>query len=295
MKNSGIEWCDHTFNPWLGWGAGQPRVRTKTWGDPRRWASDAAAFQRVHGRRQRVFCASLADVFDNEVMPAWRDDLFALIEATPELDWLLLTKRIGNVFSMIKRVLDYRIRAGVPAPPPWPWPNVWIGATVVDQAEVDRDVPKLLAMPAAVRFLSIEPILGPVDLDLRAVADRSFGEGKMVAATRGHLLQWVIAGGESGPGARPPHPAWIRSLRDQCSAAGVPFLFKQWGEWAPLEDIDDGTLNLIRADGTSAAIEGCVTISREHNHDFARVGKALAGRLLDGLTHDGFPLAARSA
>lgn len=142
-ENSAIEWTDHTFNPWIGctkvspgcdhcyaearmdtrlhrvnWGAGQPRRLTKTWGDPVRWNKAHEAFFAKHGRRQRVFCASLADVFDNEVPENWRIDLFALIEQTPQLDWLLLTKRIGNAAKYL----------------PWsacsaPWPNVWIGAT----------------------------------------------------------------------------------------------------------------------------------------------------------------------
>ena len=159
-----------------------------------------------------MFCASLADVFDNAVDPTWREDLFSLIEATPNLDWLLLTKRIGNVWNMLPVPFDFdRL-----------YPNVWIGATIVNQAEADRDIPKLLEVPARVRFLSMEPLLGPVDL---GAACRRAG------LHLGEALDWVIVGGESGPGARPMHPAWATSLRDQCQNAGVPFL-SQWGEWA---------------------------------------------------------------
>ncbi|WP_143292922.1 DUF5131 family protein, partial [Burkholderia pseudomallei] len=174
-ENSKIEWCDHTFNPWEGcqkvgpgcdhcyaearnarfsggtavnWGPGAPQRRTSpaNWRKPMKWNRDGA-FYAIHGHRQRVFCASLADVFDNTVDPAWRADLFRLIADTPNLDWLLLTKRIGNVAAMLREI-------GIDRLPD----NVWIGATIVNQEEADRDIPKLLAVPARVRFLSMEPL-----------------------------------------------------------------------------------------------------------------------------------------
>nr|WP_275921833.1 DUF5131 family protein [Burkholderia sola] len=180
-ENTKIEWCDHTFNPWEGcqkvgpgcdhcyaetrnarfgggtavnWGPGAPRRRTSAanWRKPLQWNRDGT-FYAIHGRRQRVFCASLADVFDNEVDLLWRRDLFRLIADTENLDWLLLTKRIGNVTTMLRHI-------GVERLPD----NVRLGATIVNQAEADRDIPKLLAVPARVRFLSMEPLLGPVDL-----------------------------------------------------------------------------------------------------------------------------------
>jgi protein gp37 len=185
-ENSKIEWTDHTFNPWEGcqkvgpgcdhcyaetrnarfgggqavnWGPGAPRRRTSpaTWAMPRRWNAQADAFMAQHGRRQRVFCASLADVFDNAVDPQWRADLFTLIHQTPNLDWLLLTKRISNVPAMAM--------AMVAIIPGWLPDNVWLGATTTSQVEANRDIPKLLAVPARVRFLSIEPLLGPVNLE----------------------------------------------------------------------------------------------------------------------------------
>jgi len=287
-ENSAIEWTDATFNPWIGctkvgpgcdhcyaearmdkrlhrvvWGAGQARTLTKTWSQPLRWNRLHEEFFAAHGRRQRVFCASLADVFDNEVPPVWRADLFRLIDSTPHLDWLLLTKRIGNVSKMLTEIL----RPGtMPA-------NVWLGATVVNQEEADRDIPKLLAAPARARFLSMEPLLGPVKLALHG--HRVGIEG---SALRG-VIDWIIVGGESGHDARPMHPDWARSLRDQCTAAGVPFLFKQWGQWRPTDAdyvVDDrqNTLPMHRwADGRRAV----------------NVGKKAAGRLLDGRSHDGFP------
>jgi protein gp37 len=312
-ENTGIEWADHTFNPWIGctkvgpgcdhcyaearmdtrlhrvqWGAGQPRQRTKTWGDPLRWNKQHEAFFAEHGRRQRVFCASLADVFDNEAPPAWRAELFALIACTPHLDWLLLTKRIGNVRAMIEA--PGMQKDGLP-------PNVWLGATVVNQIEADRDVPKLLAVPVRVRFLSIEPMLGPIDLTGEWLTAK-LGAYPFKMLPPEHrtklvdLLDWVIVGGESGPGARPMHPDWARSLRDQCEAAGVPFLFKQWGEFFPDPDDDRG----VRPIGLTRAGKLLTdnTAFNAHAGDaelMFRVGKKAAGRQLDGRTHDEFPKA----
>lgn len=312
-ENTKIEWCDHTFNPWEGcqkvgpgcdncyaearnarfaggqtinWGPGAPRRRTSgsNWRLPLKWNQQAKAA----GIRYRVFCASLADVFDNEVDPAWRAELFALIAATPHLDWLLLTKRIGNVAKMIEA--PGMQKCGLP-------PNVWLGATIVNQPEADRDITKLLALPARVRFLSMEPLLGPVDL--RRWLDRcdhgsrpgpGGAGGVMCAECEGrghgcHRLHWIIVGGESGPGARPMHPDWARSLRDQCQAAGVPFLFKQWGEFSPTERT---MTEVSRSDKKLA----CVAYSDSELLPTAvldRVGKKAAGRLLDGAEHNGFP------
>ncbi|KUZ98130.1 hypothetical protein WI40_14095 [Burkholderia ubonensis] len=319
-ENSKIEWTDHTFNPWEGcqkvgpgcdhcyaetrnarfsggtavnWGPGAPRRRTSpaNWRKPLAWNRTAGMFYAQHGRRQRVFCSSLADVFDNGVDPAWRRDLFALVANTPNLDWLLLTKRIGNASDMIVNAL--RQQPGLSAPPPWPWPNVWLGATIVNQAEADRDIPKLLEVPARVRFLSMEPLLGPVDLyDWIG----PWGEPHELQAPA--MLDWVIVGGESGPGARPMHPDWARSLRDQCAAAGVAFNFKQHGEWAP----GSGDFGAGRFETAAIARDGRIVPGGHRVEDYPtgaasgdgwsmvhRAGKRAAGRLLDGHTHDEFP------
>ena len=299
--NSKIEWTDHTFSPWAGctkvspacdhcyaegwakrsghvkWGSGQPRRRTSdaNWRMPLKWNREA---ERT-GVRPRVFCASLADVFDNAVDPQWREDLFDLIAATPNLDWLLLTKRIGNVGNMLPVPFDFDKH----------FPNVWIGATIVNQAEADRDIPKLLDVPARVRFLSMEPLLGPVDLThievfggdaeiypLKGTTDCVDDEGAPTDDVP--ALDWVIVGGESGPGARPMSPDWARSLRDQCAAAGVPFLFKQWGEWIPMLDQAEG----VPVREMTTTPDGWV---------MGHAGKKAAGRLLDGRTWDGFPTA----
>jgi protein gp37 len=312
-ENSKIEWTDHTFNPWTGctkvspgcdhcyaegwakrsgavrWGVGEPRRRTTeaNWRLPLKWNAQADAER----RRMRVFCASLADVFDNAVDPQWRADLFSLILSTPNLDWLLLTKRIGNVVPML-RELRHGSDEDLPLLDVMPLENLWLGATVVNQEEADRDIPKLLAVPARVRFLSIEPMLGPIDIRW------TFSDSMVIRCPRCRLstnrlthgpcpndgatlvndvgVDWVIAGGESGPGARPMHPDWARSLRDQCEAAGVPFLFKQWGEWSPWEDrVPLGHDWKIHAFTDGRRVQRC--------------GKNAAGRLLDGVQHDGFP------
>lgn len=220
--NSKIEWTDHTFNPWMGctkvspacdncyaenlmdtrygkvrWGAGEPRQRTSTgnWRLPRRWNREAEA----SGTRPFVFCASLADVFDNEVPEDWRRDLFKLIEETPHLIWLLLTKRIGNVMKMTGGVL--------PA-------NVAIGATMASQLEYDRDRMKLWQVKQEAQplftFGSFEPMLGLVLLDK-------------------HAPDWIIVGGESGQNARPMDLDWARSLKRQSAELGRIFNFKQVG------------------------------------------------------------------
>jgi protein gp37 len=293
-----ISWTDATFNPWIGctqvspgcdgcyakammddrygrakWGAGQPRVRTSeaNWRQPLSWNRKAER----EGRRLRVFCASLADVFDNEVPDAWRLDLFRLIRGTPHLDWQLLTKRIGNAPIMLGNVrllADEYIE-------PFPWPNVWIGATVVNQEEYDRDIGKLLRLPAAVHFLSVEPMLGPIDMRMGGASMPDYADHRPLAS-----LDWVIVGGESGPKARPAHPDWFRSLRDQCAAAGVPFHFKQWGEWVPVDRNPDGTVAPVEeivgllelSEGWRIRTDWLSPNGGVVGHSFARVGKAAA-------------------
>lgn len=319
-----IEWADSTFNFWEGcqkngpgcdrcyaevrnarfagikiegvsvapnWGPGAPRRLTslKNRNLPHRWNREHEAFMAAHGRRQRVFCSSLSDVFDNAVDPAWRADLFAIMEACPNLDWLVLTKRIGNVRKMVPtRWLE-----------PGGWPaHVRIGATIVTPEEAARDIPKLLALPCP-NFLSMEPLLGSVDLE--TIYNTNLGEGQpylhplIGRVSDGHgdgcnvrSIEWVIVGGETGPGARPMHPAWVRSLRDQCEEAGVPFLFKQWGDWMPA-DTDGETASLTFPVGAPTGPENPQWHNWPDGVQSARVGKKAAGRNLDGRTWDGFP------
>jgi protein gp37 len=292
--------CDHCYaerdmdhrRHRVTWGAGKERSRTSAdyWKQPLRWnraefvecadcdwrgelkgtesGCQACLSVCIGPARRRVFCASLADVFDNEVPPSWRAELFSLIRATPNLDWLLLTKRIGNAVQMIDKAggwsgIDFTTGATRN-----PLPNVWLGATVVNQAEAVRDIPKLMETPAAVRWLSVEPMLGPIDFT--EVPDpREHGR-----ACR--FVDWVVVGGESGPDARPMHPEWARRLRDQCLIVGIPFLFKQWGEWiGDAVSLDDSRMHHW-PDGACSF----------------RAGKKAAGRRLDGRLYDDFPRAA---
>ena len=251
-KDTRIEWVDHTFNPWIGctristgrqpsacdncyaaamshrrgWArfeTGAPRHRTApaNWRQPIVWNRKAAAA----GRRAKVFGPSLADPFDAEVSDDWRRDYLAVIEATPWLDWILLTKRPQVAVKFF---------AGRPVPD-----NLWPGITAENQKMLDLRAPAICSIKARIHVLSAEPMLGPTD------ASAWLGGGP-------HRLSWVIAGGESGPRARPSQAAWVRALRDQCTLAGVPFFFKHWGEWRPLGD------------------------------EMARVGRKTAGAAIDG-------------
>lgn len=226
-ENSKIEWTTHTFNPWVGcqkvsagcdncyaealmdkrygkvqWGPHGERKRTSeaNWKLPMRWAKAV----RSGGKRPRVFCASLADVFDNQVPVEWRSDLFDLIASTPELDWLLLTKRPENLVRF------------------WPvgeWKNVWLGTTCEDQPAYDRRWPILRQIPAAVHFISYEPAIGP--LRLHNGPDQP---------------DWLICGGESGPGARMMDPNWAAAIKHDCETAGVYFFMKQMTGKKPIPD-----------------------------------------------------------
>jgi protein gp37 len=309
-----IEWARNsdgspgsTFNPWLGcarvgpgcdhcyaaawaeryglvdWGPGTVRQRTSraNWRKPLGWDRDAARL----GIRRRVFCASLADVFDNRVPAAWRADLWALIRATPHLDWIIVTKRIGNADAML--------------PADWGdgYANVWLLITVCTQAEADRDIPILLRTPAALRGLSMEPLLEAVNpFHIGILKNAAASAGRHYTKISG--LDWIIVGGESGPDARPMHPDWARTLRDQCAAAGVPFFFKQWGEWCPSLDTVP-YLNCWSRNDTSriAWPDGTVTQGKAEDHggsgiSMCRIGKHKAGRWLDGCEHNDMPLAA---
>lgn len=302
-ENSKIEWCDSTFNPWIGctkvspgcdhcyaarqdgfrhwtpegWGGPRKRTSDANWKLPLRWNAETfvqcnrcgwrgplteagntgacpscAAVDDFTAARRRVFCASLADVFDNEVPIEWFVDFLDLCRLTPNLDKLLLTKRIGNVVRRLGEALHHLgQRRGCLVDPlfryvsEWlrgtPPPDIWLGATIVNQAEADRDIPKLLATPARVRFLSMEPLLGPVDItphlwgrpkpchDCPKDADCECGYLRRGFFTTDPKLHWGIVGMESGPKARPGHVDWVRSIVQQFKAAGVAVHVKQLG------------------------------------------------------------------
>lgn len=269
-KNSKIEWTNHTFNPWWGctkvseackfcyaeswskrvgqkvWGIRAPRrfFTEAHWREPLSWDQEAKSEQ----VRRRVFCASMADVFEKRSdLHVWRSKLWELIEQTPNLDWLLLTKRpqLINQYAQWSQ-----------------WPsNVWIGTTVENQKTANLRLPELAKIPAAVRFISAEPLLGPLE----------------IPEWLGSSINWVITGGESGARARPSSPSWFRNLLRQCMEAEVPFHFKQWGDWAPGQGVN---LPAVRKEREKTADDGTVMI---------RIGKKLAGRVLDGSTWDGLP------
>jgi protein gp37 len=281
-QNSSIEWTDHTFNPWWGcakvspgcehcyaeawakrvgetvWGTQSSRRHfgEKHWKEPTKWNHDCV----MKNLRKRVFCASMADVFEdrNDLNPS-RQKLWELILETPHLDWLLLTKRPQNIRRLS----------------PWQeeWPtNIWLGTTVEDQERANERLPHLLACSSNKRFLSCEPLLGAVDLSPWLEA----------RSRKLHPIDWVIAGGESGPGARPMLPTWAYSLRDQCKNGGVPFHFKQWGHWTPLDSESAASKRSVRRFWDEITGKEIV---------MEPIGKKKAGRELDGRTWDELPQA----
>jgi protein gp37 len=283
-------WAKRTGSPEL-WQGERRRTTESYWRQPLKWNREAAAA----GVRRKVFCASLADVFDNQVPADWRADLWAYIAETPNLDWLLLTKRPQNIAEMLP-VMDSTKPGYKPWNERWPWHNVWLGTTVENQEEADRRIPHLLSVPARVHFLSCEPLLGAIKLN-----EVGFGNGYVLDALRGESwawraegvrhdlrrgqrrISWVIAGGESGPGARPAHPAWFRGLRDQCIAAGVPYFFKQHGTWvtedqSPPDAVLPGSSTMFWAQLNR---EGQLKRGTDETAMY-RLGKKAAGALLDG-------------
>lgn len=330
-ENTKIEWAHHTFNPWRGCTKVSPGCANcyaatfskrnpgllGVWGDdgtrviaaPQNWLQVLNWNDRLEGtgQRERVFCASLADVFEDWTGPVmshqghveieasvsksgeWkhrektisdvRRTLFEVIDRTPNLDWLLVTKRPENIRKFwVSRIetqsdlneIEYR-------------PNVWLLTSVENQEQADKRIPELLKCRdlAPVLGLSCEPLLGPVDLRLE---DCWLQDDCYPLMDR---LNWVIVGGESGPDARPMHPDWARSLRDQCDFAAVPFFFKQWGEWCA-----GGKTQADREKGARQFMPG-------RYHDFGddfmalKLGKKESGRLFYGREHNEFPLATR--
>lgn len=330
-ENSKIEWCTHTFNPWRGctkvspgcarcyaeamsrrnpavlgiWGDRGTRVVAAEahWRLPLKWDREAKAA----GERHRVFVASLADVFeDRPELVEPRSRLFALIDSTPNLDWLMVTKRPQNVGGMwpTETHLDakgmkwgasvYGGRRTIRRE------NVWLMASVEDQARADERIPELFRHRDLVPVLglSMEPLLGPVDLGshlrLPRMPERIVRPHSVPVAYMDVIgLDWVIVGGESGPGSRAMSPAWVRSIRDQCQRAEVPFFFKQFGEYMPHAEVPEGVHSrgnvFVRGDGSLVPkTEFLVPQSRDFEA-MALVGKKAAGRVLDGRVWDEVP------
>jgi protein gp37 len=271
---------------------GQVRLNEQWMDQPLRWR-----------RPRRIFVCAHGDLFAENVPDAWIDRVFAVMAEAHWHTFQVLTKRAGRMRSYLAndnttgRIGDIQHRehadncayTNVACDAPWPLPNVWLGVSAERQQEANDRVPELLATPAAVRFVSAEPLLGPIDFTRLTHRDPetfkwlASGSARLNALTGNYPLEesnrdphpnrlhWIIVGGESGNDARPMHPAWARSIRDQCQAAGVAFFFKQWGEWAP---------NIGAVDWEYGR-EKCVS----------RIGKKMAGRLLDGVEYNAFPKA----
>lgn len=302
-QDTAIEWADDTANWWEGCTQVSPacdfcyakeraeRYHSVEWNGPPRLVKAGPANLRksnaralAEGRRRLVFINSVSDTFDNRAPEEWRREMFDAIKAAPYITALILTKRIGNAIPMSINAGDFPRNAA-------------LGATFCNQEEIERDGDKLAAAGALLRvptFASIEPMLGPVLLTHKLLV----------------TLGAVIVGGESGREARPMHPAWARALRDQCKRRGVPFHFKQWGEWAPrLERIgaNPGSLRRIQTMPINTNAERYIDLQGRDVRalpvveweeqggpnaagvcSFWRAGKKGSGRLLDGVTHDEF-------
>ncbi|CAM5403236.1 hypothetical protein AFEL58S_02069 [Afipia felis] len=298
-------------------------------------APDSTLTQPLRWKRARkIFVNSMGDLFHESVSDEWIDRVFAVMALCPQHTFQVLTKRSarmraymnglptkipflgrmplerihleaaghmegdGGFMNTLKRHGNvYSLYLNVP----WPLPNVWLGVSCEDQQRADERIPDLLATPAAIRFVSAEPLLGPID-----VGQLQDGLPNNAWLTWLDELDWVIVGGESGPGARPIHPDWVRGLRDQCTGVGVPFFFKQWGAYQPLfpqyaDEFSVDETDMV-CDGVEFPCEG-VLYRNGHFYDgvayqphvgegaywVSRVGKRAAGRLLDGVEHNGMP------
>lgn len=315
--NTGIEWTDRTWNPTTGCDRVSPgcdhcyamtmakrlkgmgSAKYQRDGDP---LTSGPGFGIQHHspvvgeplrwkKPQRIFVNSMSDLFHDGIPDGFIAAVWATMKRCPHHTFQVLTKRHARMRSLLSsdgfREMVFA-RCGVARDQPcghlehyrqWPLPNVWLGVSAENQQWADIRVPALLDTPAAVRFISAEPLLGPLSIFASSKIDRDPG------------LDWVIAGGESGRGARPMHPSWVRALRDECAGASVPFLFKQWGEYRPLEHPDDDSAHLYvqHETGRTATDDDMWHISTGHWWGVRREGKHRAGRELDGQTWDQYP------
>jgi protein gp37 len=339
---TGIEWTDSSWNPIVGCSLVSPgctncyamkaanRLLDKpgshydgttkrvngnaVWTGKLNLAPEHILTQPLRWKRPRkIFVNSMSDLFHEGVPDEWIDRVFTVMALTSRHTYQVLTKRPARMHDFILRLsrsiepLEAAARAmgytfhfeGI-STLPWPIPNVWLGVSVERQKEADERIPLLTKTPAAVRFISAEPLLGPINL-AQAGLDIDMSDLDSLSKTN---LHWVIVGGESGKDARPMHPAWARSLRDQCIAAGVPYFFKQWGSWRPMEvgESQGGNTNFVLRDPEDRrnpmsecfhmphSVDACITDPKYGwRYPVKNVGKKAAGRLLDGRTWDEFP------
>ncbi|QNM94930.1 DUF5131 family protein [Chitinimonas koreensis] len=315
---TGIEWTNATWNPVTGCtkvsqGCKHCYAKHQIW--PRLSAMPNTVY---HGREfeqvechlerlaqplrwakpRRIFVNSMSDLFHEAVPDDFIIDVFETMAHAQQHTFQVLTKRparMAYLLGLQSWDVQMEIRDRLKYTPAadtlqWPLPNVWLGVSVEDQATADERIPLLLQAPAAVRWISAEPLLGPVTIfDLDGPVD--------VAEGMASPIHWVVAGGESGPGARPMSIRWARDLRDQCAAASVPFLFKQWGEWAPARVRPSETSGQF-AFGDYEHQPDRFVLTDRYPRAFTsfgaraiveRVGKKTAGRLLDGHLHDAYP------
>jgi protein gp37 len=283
MNRTKIEWATTVWNPVTGctkisegckncyaegiakrfWGE---RKFTSVWCHKERLSQPS----KLKGK-QRIFVNSMSDLFHLGVPMEMVEEVWAQMMNNPQHTFMILTKRADRMAEAV----DLMLRDGFGV-----LPNVWLGVSVENQKTADERIPLLLQTPAAVRFVSCEPLLGPVDLGLLGTIPHSTPYNLVY-----QKLNWVICGGESGTRARPMHPNWVRSIRDQCQEANVPFFFKQWGEWQLTNEREE-----MKQDGnerlTSIDVPGAIGYNKAW---FRRVGKKNAGRVLDGRTWDEYP------
>lgn len=275
-------------------------------------APDSTLLQPLKRKKPTTwFVNSMSDLFHEDIPDGWIDSVFAVMALTPQHTYQILTKRAdrmreyfaaetransinGAIWSALGTPRGSKIKHGGNWRCALPLPNVWLGISCERQQEADERIPLLLQTPAAIRFISAEPLLGPIDLTALTLSGVSSkfdalkqgatysskpDGGRFYHISDQQTLDWVIVGGESGPDAWPMHPDWARSLRDQCEDAGVPLFFKQWGAFSPYLTGPGARANVAGGDGATLKM--------------TRVGKKRAGRLLDGVEYNGMPGARR--
>lgn len=344
MNKTKIEWADITINPVVGCShcspgcdncyaerfaarlAKNPKTAAKYAGvvDDGRWtgkisSADFSMFKSLPKAPKRVFVGSMTDIFHDATGGKFHDienrkksnyflpKLFDIMESLSQYTFIILTKRPENMRQWIEFTLEACVDDILP--------NLWLGVTVCNQAEADEKIPVLLQTPAALRFVSVEPMLGPVNFRLEdlvgqtwdtlrgVITAESAGLGIVTGCQQTSRLGWVICGGETGPGARPMHPEWIRGLRDQCAAAGASFFFEGWGEWAPRSNhpLHNYGVSACAVDPQCTRWD-CIRLTEKGNNGnllehsgegeevyMQKVGKRRSGRLLDGIEYSQFP------
>ncbi|AHG24379.1 hypothetical protein PBI_MICHELLEMYBELL_58 [Mycobacterium phage MichelleMyBell] len=343
--NTGIEWCDSTWNVVVGCDKVSPgcdhcyaiRTAHRMQANPNPKVSEPYSGTEIGGewtgrvnlvadrldmplrwrKPRKIFVNAQSDLFHDQVPDEYIAKVFAIMALAPQHTFQVLTKRHGRMRALLRserfqlqvEAEQYRQRPdGRPTTRDWPLRNVWAGVSTENQKWADIRIPALLDTPAAVRFISAEPLLGPIDLlgdtgnpgpAIVRTGVQLHPDGPWGPAEYDHDdqigIDWVIVGGESGPGARPMHPDWARTLRDQCTVAGVPFLFKQWGAFRPIDHgcIECATLYVERETGRTATDDDMWNVTGGHWWGVERVGKKRAGRELDGRTWDEYPEVSR--